>query len=127
MRLAGVAEHLSPYLGTVVVVAGDRHLDHAARLAAVLTDVAAGIHTGALADVATAAAGRRLGLDDDLAARHVARLRDPLDGLVPDGEVDLDALRTILRRRTTYLPAPADVYATALDPASGLVHRPPRE
>ena len=125
VRLAGVAEHLSPYLGTVVVVDGERHLDDAERLSGVMVDVAAALHAGDLGDVAARSASQRLGLDAALAERYVARLRDPLDGLVPGGRVDLDALRTILGLRTTYLPAPdGDVYAGALDPASGLVHRP---
>ncbi len=129
VRLAGVAERLSPYLGTVVVVAGEQHLDAGTRLSRALVETAAALHSGDLTDAATEAAARRLDLDDELAARYVARLRDPLDGLVPDGEVDLDALRTILRLRTTYLPGAdgSDVYAGALDPDSGLVHRPGRD
>lgn len=128
VRLASVAEHLVPYLGTVVVVAGDRHLAVAERLSTVLVETAGALHTGGLDDVAAEAAAHRLGLDDELAVRHVARLRDPLDGLVPGGVVDPDALGTVLRLRTTYLPAHdaagRDVYAGALEPGSGLVHRP---
>ncbi len=125
VRLAGVAESLAPYLGTVVAVAGERHLDVAARLAAALLDTAAEITGGGLGEDAAEAAGRRLGLDDALARRYVERLRDPVDGLVPDGEVDPAALATLVRLRTTYLPTIVDgveVLDAALAPDSGLVH-----
>jgi hypothetical protein len=52
-------------------------------------------------------------------------LRDPLDGLVPDGAVDRGALETLVRLRTTYLPTVIDgseVLDAALAEDSGLVH-----
>jgi hypothetical protein len=126
VRLASVAERLSPYLGTVVAVSGTAQLDVARRLSAALLDTAREIVGGRLLEETTAAAARRLGLDAGLAQRYVARLRDPADGLVPDGAVDRGALETLVRLRRTYLPNPApgggDVLDAALDPDSGLVH-----
>ena len=80
---------------------------------------------GGLADTAVEAAAARLGLDDELAQRYVARLADPLDGLVADGAVDPAALRTVVDLRRHWLPRVVDgrdVLADALaDP--GLVVR----
>ncbi len=126
VRLAGAAELLSPYLGTVVAIAGDRHLDVAGRLSQALLDTAVEIVGGRLSDEAAEAAARQLDLDDDLARRYVDRMRDPLDGLVPDGVVDRAALETLVRLRTTYQPTVVDgveVLDAALADDSGLVHR----
>lgn len=124
--LASAAQHLAPYLGTVVAVAGDRHLDAARRLGVALSDTADRILDGALAELAAESAARRLELDDDVARRYVTRLRDPVDGLVPGGEVDHASLETLVRLRTTYLPTLVDgveVVTRALDDGSGLVAR----
>lgn len=123
--LGSVADHLSPYLGTVVAVAGERRLDLARRLASALVDTAAEILAGGLTTEAATSASRRLGLDDALAVRYVDRLRDPAVGLVPDGVVDAGSLETLVSLRRTYLPAPTPDGADALDAAlaedSGLV------
>jgi ABC-type nitrate/sulfonate/bicarbonate transport system substrate-binding protein len=127
VRLAAAHEVCAPYLGTVVAVAGDRHLAAASRLAAALTETAAVIVGGGLTDVVAEAAARRLHLDDAPAGRYVARLRSPEEGLVPDGEVDRASLATLVRLRTTYLPDVVDgvdVLEAALSQGSGLVHRP---
>jgi len=125
VRLASGADLLSPYLGTVVAVTGDARLDVARRLADALLDTAGEITDGGLALETAESAARRLGLDDDLAGRYVERLRDPRDGLVPDGVVDRATLETLVRLRTTYLPHPAtgggDLLDAALDEGSGLV------
>jgi ABC-type nitrate/sulfonate/bicarbonate transport system substrate-binding protein len=126
VRLASVGERLSPYLGTVLAVAGTAHLDAAQRLSGALLDTARGIVDGELVAEAATSAARRLGLGEGLAQRYVDRLRDPREGLVPDGVVDRGALETLVRLRTGYLPRPgrdgADVLAAALDEDSGLVH-----
>jgi ABC-type nitrate/sulfonate/bicarbonate transport system substrate-binding protein len=125
VRLAGAAELLSPYLGTVVAVAGEQHLDVAGRLSRALLDTAAEIVGGGLTDAAAESAARRLDLDGATAKRYVDRLRDPLDGLVPDGVVDRGALETLVRLRTTYLPTVingVEVLDAALAEDSGLVH-----
>ncbi|WP_107767477.1 ABC transporter substrate-binding protein [Nocardioides terrigena] len=123
--IASVRDELSPYLATVVCVVRDEHLEVGHDLADVLTATAAGIVGGGLADTAVEAAAAQLGLDDDLAQRYVARLADPLDGLVVDGSVDPAALRTVLDLRRHWLPRVVDgrdVLADALaDP--GLVVR----
>lgn len=126
VRLASVSEHLSPYLGTVVAVAGDRHLDPALRLSRALLDTAGDVADGGLTDAVARSAAQRLGLDDDLAQRYVARMRDPREGLVPDGVVDRGALETLVRLRTTYLPTVVDgveLLDAALAADSGLVHQ----
>lgn len=125
VRLAGADEVCAPYLGTVVAVAGERHLDAALRLSAALTATAARIVAGELTDEVAAAASRRLGLDHALALRYVERMRSPAEGLVADGRVDPAALATLVRLRTTYLPEivdGVDVLGSALDSGSGLVH-----
>ena len=120
VRLAAVADVCAPYLGVVVAVAGPIHLDVARRISEALTDVAAEIVAGGLTDAAAESAARRLGLDDTTALRYVDRLRDPAEGLVPDGTVDPAALRTLVDLRTRYLPTPApdgsgDLLDQALD------------
>ncbi len=126
VRLASAADELSPYLGTVVAVAGDTHLQVAESLSSALLETARHIVDGELSAETAASAARRLGLDDTLARRYVERLRDPRDGLVPDGTVDRGSLETLVRLRTTYLPNPApgggDLLDAALQPDSGLVH-----
>ena len=125
VRLASVAYRLSPYLGTVVAVTGAARTEEARLLADALLETAREVGRGGLGVEAAASAARRLGLDDELAQRYVARLRDPREGLVPDGVVDRGALETLVRLRTTYLPSPAphggDVLDTALDEDAGLV------
>lgn len=123
--IASVRDELAPYLATVVCVVRDEHLEVGHDLAAVLTATAAGIVGGELTDVAVDAAADRLGLGEDLARRYVDGLADPVDGLVVDGAVDHDALRTVLDLRRHWLPRVVegrDVLADALsDP--GLVVR----
>ena len=125
MRLASGADLLSPYLGTVVAIAGEARLDVARRLSDALLETAREIVDGRLAEEVAESAARRLGLDGELAQRYVERLRDPREGLVPDGVVDRGALQTLVRLRTAYLPSPApgggDVLDAALDEGSGLV------
>lgn len=126
VRLAGVTEVCAPYLGTVVAVAGERHLAAAERLSAALTETGAEIVDGGLVDQTLEAASRRLGLDETLAQRYLARMRDADEGLIPDGAVDPAAIATLVRLRTTYLPEVVDgtdVLEAALDRSSGLVHR----
>ena len=68
-----------------------------------------------------------LGLRRQLAARYVARLKDPQEGLVADGRVDLPSLTTVVDLRRRYLPSVVngiDMLAGALDPGSGLVTTP---
>jgi ABC-type nitrate/sulfonate/bicarbonate transport system substrate-binding protein len=124
--LAAASDHLTPYLGTVVAVVGEKNLPAAARLTEALLDTSAEIAGGGLDAETAASAADRLGLDDDLARRYVDRLRDPLTGLVSDGVVDRGALETLVRLRTTYLPKDdgSDPLADALVEGSGLVQPP---
>lgn len=126
VRLASGTQLLSPYLGTVVAVAGTARTEAAQLLSDALLETAREIVRGGLDVEVEASAVSRLDLDDDLARRYVARLRDPQDGLIADGVVDREALETLVRLRTTYLPSPGpdggDVLDAALDAGSGLVH-----
>lgn len=117
VRLGAATDVCSPYLGVVVAVAGDTHLDVAGRISDTLVDVAATVVGGGLTDEAAEAAARRLGLDDATALRYVDRLRDPADGLVPDGRVDPEALRTLVDLRKRYLPTPGPDGGDLLDRA----------
>ena len=120
--LATVRETLSPYLGTVLAVLGES--DVAIVLAEVLIETAAAIVGGELDAEVVAEAGAALELPEDLAVRYLARLRDPADGLVPDGVVDPEAIRTLVDLRRRYRPETvdgADVFAPALETGSGLL------
>ncbi|NUR07076.1 MAG: ABC transporter substrate-binding protein [Nocardioidaceae bacterium] len=126
VRLAGVSDHLAPYLGTVVAVVGDKHLEPARLLADALAETCAEILAGRLDVEATEAAARRLELDDTLARRYVDRLRSPTEGVVADGVADRASLQTLVRLRSSWLPATVDgrdAMAGALAEDSGLVDR----
>jgi len=125
--LATVSRTSAPYLGTVLAVVGDAQLEPAGRLAAALARTAAGVVAGRLDGPTTAAAADALGLPPPLAERYLARLKDPADGLVPDGAVDPAAIRTILDLRRRYRPETdggTDVFAPALAAGSGLLVAP---
>jgi hypothetical protein len=117
VRLARATDVCSPYLGVAVAIAGDSHHDLARRISDAMLDVARTIVDGGLTDEAAESASRRLGLDDDSALRYVDRLRDPADGLVPDGVVEPKALRTLVELRKRYLPTPAPDGGDLLDRA----------
>jgi ABC-type nitrate/sulfonate/bicarbonate transport system substrate-binding protein len=124
VRLASASETLSPYLGTVVAVAGPAHLAEARALGTALTSVGDRILDGSLSEEAAESAARRLGLSDSLAVRYVERLREPADGLVRGGTIDRAALQNLVDLRTTWLPEVVDgrdVMADALAEDSGLV------
>jgi len=125
--LATVSRTCAPYLGTVLAVLGDAQLEPAGRLAAALARTAAGVVAGRLDGPTTAAAADALGLPPPLAERYLARLKDPAEGLVPDGAVDPAAIRTILDLRRRYRPETdggTDVFAPALAAGSGLLVAP---
>ncbi|MET0454553.1 MAG: hypothetical protein ABW137_22180 [Mycobacterium sp.] len=98
---------LGPYLGTVVARMRQGPQDVAVgRLVAVLGETAAAIVGGELDGEALSAARQLLGLGDDTAADHVAVLKDPVRGLVPDGSVDVVSLTTLVDLRRRFLPFP---------------------
>jgi ABC-type nitrate/sulfonate/bicarbonate transport system substrate-binding protein len=120
--LATVREVCSPYLGTVLAVVGESPV--AAPLAAALTATAADIVAGKLDAEVVAEAGDALGLPRPLARRYLARLGDPAEGLVPDGVVDPDSIRTVVDLRRRYRPETvdgADAFGPALEAGSGLL------
>lgn len=124
VRLAGVTDHFSPYLGTVVAVVGEEHLEKGRLLARALTETAAEILGGSLDAEAVASARRRLALDETLARRYVERMRSVDEGLVADGRVDRESLETLVALRTAWLPEVVDGYDVmdaALAEDSGLV------
>jgi ABC-type nitrate/sulfonate/bicarbonate transport system substrate-binding protein len=122
--LASVSRTCAPYLGTVLAVVGDVHAEPARRLATALSSTATAIVAGRLDSETVAEAEDALGLPAELARRHLARLKDPAEGLVPDGVVDPAAIRTIVDLRRRYRPETsdgADVLAPALEAGSGLL------
>jgi len=122
--LARVADVCTPYLGTALSVVGSEGLEPARRLAAALRATAGEICAGSLDEMTVDEAAVALRLPRQLAERYVSRLKDPLEGLVPDGLVDLASLTTVVDLRRRYLPSIVDgidVLAGALDPGSGLV------
>jgi hypothetical protein len=132
--LARVSEVCGPYLGTVLAVLqpapgipdgaddpGREGLRPRHALAATLTETAAAICAGELDAEVVAEAQEALRLDEPMAKRYLERLCSPTEGLVPDGVVDLAAVRTVVDLRRRYGPATeGDPYAPALVPGSGL-------
>jgi hypothetical protein len=122
--LATVAQVCAPYLGTVLCALADERLKPVSRLAMALGAAAGDICSGDVDEVCLQEASAGLGLSPLLAERYVARLKDPREGLVPDGVVDLPSLTTVVELRRRYLPSIVegiDVLAGALDTDSGLV------
>ena len=123
-RLAGVSDVCSRYLGTVLAVAGDMHLHSARKLARALATTTDAILDGALDDIAAEEAGAALGLDLELARRYVSGLKDPNDGLVPNGIAGRPELAAVIELRRRYEPNGrngVDFMAGALHGNSGLV------
>jgi ABC-type nitrate/sulfonate/bicarbonate transport system substrate-binding protein len=122
--LAGASAVCSPYLGTVVSVAGTTHLDPARRLASALLGTARAVVAGELDHAAAEEAAAVLDLPPALAQRYVERMKSREEGLVVEDTVDRQALHTIIDLRSRYLPTfvdRADVLADALSPSRGLV------
>ena len=122
--LAAVSRTCAPYLGTVLAVVGDAQLEPAGRLATALARTAADVVAGRLDQPTAAEAADALGLPAPLAERYLARLKDPAEGLVPDGAVDPAAIRTVVDLRRRYRPETdrgTDVLAPALAAGSGLL------
>jgi len=123
-QLAKATDAASPYVGTVLCVHGERHLDAGRRLSEALRVTTAELATGELDDLATRTAATVLGLPEELARLYVAGLKSREEGLIPEGGVDHDGLRTIVALRQRYLPNVVDgrdVLDGALLDASGLI------
>jgi ABC-type nitrate/sulfonate/bicarbonate transport system substrate-binding protein len=106
------ADVCKPYLGTVLAALDPAPVTSLGRaLTAAAAEIVAGRHDAiVIAEAATA-----LGLDEPLATRYLARLRNPDEGLVPDGVVDRDALQTLVGLRRRFGPAlDGDPLAAAL-------------
>lgn len=121
-RLLRLVDVTAPYLGTVLCVAGPP-TDEIRALARALCETTEAIVSGAVDDVATQEAARLLGLSEPLARRYVARLADPLEGVIVGGDVDPAALANVveLRRRHGGAGAAADLLRGALREEGGLV------
>lgn len=122
--LGRVADVASPYLGTVLGIAGRHRLPDVAMLVRALRDTAAAISSGKDLEITSAEAVSGLGLSADLAARYVDRLKNPREGLVPDGLVDLESMTNVVELRRRHLPAVVDgrdLLLSALVAESGLL------
>ncbi|MFF5289912.1 hypothetical protein [Paractinoplanes globisporus] len=98
--VARVSEVCGPYLGTVLAALDPGPVGHlATRLVATAAAIVDGKHDELVISSTTAA----LGLERPLAERYLRRLKDPDEGLVPDGAIHASALATVagLRRRFT--------------------------
>lgn len=123
--LAEVGEELAPYLGTVLAVVRDEHLEAGHALAGVLLETAGRIVDGELMAEAAVAAADKLDLDLDLSRRYAAGLAGR-DGLITDGAVDPAALQTLIGLRQHWLPREVDgrdVLAGAADDPGLVVTR----
>ncbi|GII29040.1 ABC transporter substrate-binding protein [Planotetraspora mira] len=124
VRLGRLVDVCRPYLGTVLSAAGDRKRPLVEALAAALLATAREIGAGRADQVTVEEAVEALRLPEALAVRYLERLKDPEEGLVADGVADIASMETIVVLRRRYVPAlvdGADVLATALDPARGLI------
>jgi ABC-type nitrate/sulfonate/bicarbonate transport system substrate-binding protein len=122
-RLLRLVDVTAPYLGTVLCVLGPP-TDEIRALAEALCDTAEAIVSGAVDDLAAEEAARLLGLSAPLARWYVARLADPLDGLVVGGGVDLDAMANVIGLRGRHggaAGAAAESLREALSSQRGLV------
>lgn len=122
--LARVTDIFSPYLGTVVCIAGDEHLAAARLLSQALRLTAEDICAGRCDEITEREAGAVLGLPADLAGRYVARLKNRAEGLITQDGVDMEGLRTIIGLRSRFLPDQVhgvDVLEGALNQSSGLI------
>jgi ABC-type nitrate/sulfonate/bicarbonate transport system substrate-binding protein len=120
--LARASVVCGPYLGTVLgTVRATLRPVHIA-LAGALTGTAAAIVAGELDQDVLEEAGAALDLSPALAARYLARLKDPAEGLVADGVVDPASIRVLVDLRRRYGPdLDGDPLAAALDPGDGLI------
>lgn len=128
--LARVTDVCSPYVGTVLCIAGDDHLSAARQLAQALRLTAEDVWAGRCDEVAERQAGAALGLPEHLAQRYVARLKNRAEGLITQDGVDLVGLRTIIELRSRFLPDlvdGVDVLEGALNQSSGLIASRPLE
>lgn len=126
LPLAGIAPTCTPYVGTVLGVAGDAQLPQAQALARALRAAARDIVGGEHDELAAGSAQSLLGLSPTAARRFVTTLKDRENGLILADEVDKEGLGTVAALRRRFLPEPtdggdSDVLDNALDPTSGLV------
>lgn len=122
--LARVADICTPYLGSVLAVAGDRVLPAAHGLTAAVRATARAIRAGEHDRLTIATAAEILGLSEELAVRHLHRMRSPSEGVISHGAVDRIALTTVIWLRARYLPTASVGLAHAFDPESGLLATP---
>lgn len=116
--LFGSVTELGPYLGTVVARLQTSPQRAAVdRLVAVMLEISRGIADRSLEARAQASAVSVLGLDDQRAIEHVVVLRDPSQGVVANGLVDVASLTTLVGLRQRFLPD------TALDSVPGAFDR----
>jgi len=128
VELARVTSVTTSYLGTVLACAGESVSGPVSQLASALTKTAQAIVSGSLDDLTADVAARTLRLPSHLALQYLRSLKDPREGLVSDGVVDLASMEAIVRLRRRYAPAVVDgvdVLADALKPGSGLIARLP--
>jgi hypothetical protein len=113
--LARASVVCGPYLGTVLA-----SLRPVPSLGPVLLETATAIVAGDVDDLVTEEAAAALDLAPALAGRYLARLKDPAEGLVPDGVTDLESIRVLVDLRRRYGPElDGDPLAAALDPGGG--------
>ena len=126
-RRIATARELGPYLGAVAcrLTTLDRPRVRAAdALSAILVETGAEIADGAHDELVVEAAVRLLDLSEASARRHLAVLRSPETGIVPDGRLQRPALETLARLRAgRHEPAALEAAVeTVLASARGLAH-----
>jgi ABC-type nitrate/sulfonate/bicarbonate transport system substrate-binding protein len=123
-RLVRLTDVCRPYLGTVLSAVGGHRSEDVAALADALRETTGAVRAGYADRLVVKESSEALGLTDTLARRYLERLKDPREGLVVDGVVDLEAMDTVVTLRRRYTPArpgAVDVLADALDPSGGLI------
>jgi ABC-type nitrate/sulfonate/bicarbonate transport system substrate-binding protein len=128
--VSSVADEGRPYVGTVVGVVGERHLEAATDLADALRHAARDIVAGHQDEAAVQAAQALLGLPRPLGERFVEMLKHPAQGLITADPVDVEGLRTVAALRRRFLPelvdgpGSGDVLDAAFERSSGLLVSP---
>lgn len=108
-QIVATVSELGPYLGTVIATMADLGAQWRAaseRFASVMLDVARDVVAGALDAQTITATQSVLGITEVEAASHLAVLKDPATGLVPDGRVDAASIATLVSLRRAYLDTP---------------------
>ena len=105
--IAREVSELGPYLGTVVAglaTTSDEEIDVRRRFVEVLLATAREIVEGRRTEEVVRASMSLLELSEDEAREHYRVMTSPTTGLIPSGDLDMDAISTLVRLRAKFAP-----------------------